>query len=111
MTTLLMALAGGLGAGTRFSLDSWLRPRTAWSLHVVNVSGSFLLGLLIGLSADSTWLTILGVGFLGGYTTFSTASLDAAQLVLDRRYTTAAVNAGSMLLLSVAAAACGYAVG
>lgn len=111
MTTLLMALAGGLGAGTRFALDSWLRPRTAWWLHIVNVSGSFLLGLLIGLTTDSTWLTILGVGFLGGYTTFSTASLDAAQLVLDRRYTSAAVNAGSMLLLSVAAAACGYAVG
>lgn len=111
MTTLLMALAGGLGAGTRFGLDSWLRSRTTWSLHVVNVSGSFLLGLLIGLGADSTWVTILGVGFLGGYTTFSTASLDAAQLVLDRRYTTAAVNVGSMVLLSVAAAACGYALG
>lgn len=111
MTTLLMALAGGLGAGTRFSLDTWLRSRTTWSLHVVNVSGSFLLGLLLGLGADSTSVTILGVGFLGGYTTFSAASLGTAQLVLDRRYTTAAVNLGSMVLLSVAAAACGYALG
>ncbi|MFI5427743.1 fluoride efflux transporter FluC [Aeromicrobium sp. UC242_57] len=108
MTTLLMALAGGLGAGTRFGLDSWLRPHLAWPTHVVNITGSFALGLLIGLSSDSFLLTVVGVGFLGGYTTFSTASVEVSQLVLDRRYTTAAVNAGSMLLLSVAAAACGY---
>lgn len=105
-----MALAGGLGASTRFGLDSWLRPRTTWSIQLINVSGSFLLGLLIGLHTDSTSLTILGVGFLGGYTTFSAASLDAAHLVLDRRYTKAAVNVISMVLLSVAAASCGYAL-
>lgn len=107
MTTLLMALAGGLGAGTRYSLDSWLRGRLGWPTHVINISGSFLLGLLIATSDSYVWCTILGVGFLGGYTTFSTASLEAAQLVLDRRRTTAAVHALSMMLLSVAAAAFG----
>lgn len=111
MTTLLMALAGGLGASVRFGLDSWLRPRTAWSIHLINVSGSFLLGLLIGVRPDAALLTVLGVGFLGGYTTFSTASLDAAQLVFDRRYTQAAVNVISMVLMSVAAASGGYALG
>lgn len=111
MTTVLMALAGGLGAGVRFGLDSWLRPTTTWSIHLINVSGSFLLGLLVGLHADSVWLMVLGAGFLGGYTTFSTACLDVAQLVADGRYSKAAVNVISMVLLSVAAASCGYALG
>lgn len=103
-----MALAGGLGAGSRHSLDAWLHGRIGWPTHVINISGSFALGLLIAVSSSSFWCTVVGVGFLGGYTTFSTASLEAAQLVSDRRYTKAAVHALSMLLLGVAAAACGY---
>lgn len=106
-----MALAGGLGAGTRYSLDAWLRGRFGWPTHVINISGSFALGLLIAVTDGNVWCTILGVGFLGGYTTFSTASVEAAHLVSDRRYTAAAAHALSMLLLGVAAAACGYWVG
>ena len=115
MTPLLMALAGGLGAGTRYSLDAWARPRLSprlpWSTHLINISGSLLLGLVVGLGADHTWHTIIGTGFLGGYTTFSTASVETAHLTLDRRYGAAAVNAAAMLALSIAGAACGYALG
>jgi CrcB protein len=115
MTPLWMAVAGGLGAGTRFSLDAWVRPRMSdqlpWSTHLINVSGSLLLGLVVGLGADSTWHTIVGTGFLGGYTTFSTASVETVHLALDRRYGAAAVNAFAMLTLSVAAASLGYALG
>jgi CrcB protein len=115
MTPLLMALAGGLGAGTRYSLDAWMRPRVSprlpWSTHVINVSGSLLLGLLVGLGTGDTWHTIVGTGFLGGYTTFSTASVESVHLALDRRYRAATVNAVGMLLLSVVAASLGYALG
>ncbi len=115
MTPLLMALAGGLGAGSRYSLDAWLRPRVSprlpWSTHVINISGSLLLGLIVGLGADDTWHTVLGTGFLGGYTTFSTASVESVHLALDGRYRAATVNAVGMLVLSVAAAALGYALG
>jgi CrcB protein len=115
MTPLVVALAGGLGAGTRYSLDAWVRPRVSdrlpWSTLLINVTGSLLLGLLVATAGDGQWHTVLGTGFLGGYTTFSTASVETVQLVLDRRHAAAAVNAGGMLLLSVAAAACGYAVG
>lgn len=115
MTPLLMALAGGLGAGTRFSVDAWMRPRVSsrlpWSTHLINVTGSLLLGLLVGVGADSSWHTIAGIGFLGGYTTFSTASVETAHLALDRRHVAAATNAAGMLALSVAAASCGYALG
>ncbi len=115
MTPLLMALAGGIGAGTRWSLDAWLRPRLSprlpWSTHLINISGSLLLGLIVGLGADDTWHTVLGTGFLGGYTTFSTASVESVHLASTGRYRAATVNAVGMLVLSVAAAALGYALG
>ncbi|MCL8251520.1 CrcB family protein [Aeromicrobium fastidiosum] len=115
MTPLWLALAGGLGAGTRYLLDLWARPRVSarlpWSTLLINVTGSFALGLLVGVGADDTWRTILGTGFLGGYTTFSTASVETAHLLLDRRHAAAAVNAVVMLTVSVAAAAGGYALG
>ncbi len=112
MTPLLMALAGGLGAGSRYSLDAWLRPRFSsrlpWSTLLINITGSFALGLVLGIGASSAWLTIAGTGFLGGYTTFSTASVETVHLALDGRRTAAAVNALAMLALGVAAAAVGY---
>lgn len=110
-----MAVAGGLGAGSRFSLDAAVRRRVSagfpWSTHLINVTGSLLLGVTIGVGAGDTWLTIVGTGFLGGYTTFSTASVETVHLALDRRYTAAASNAVVMLLLSVAAAALGHSIG
>ncbi|AXT84405.1 chromosome condensation protein CrcB [Aeromicrobium sp. A1-2] len=115
MTPLMMALAGGLGAGARYSLDAWVRPRASkrlpWSTHLINISGSLLLGLVVGLGTGDLWHTIIGTGFLGGYTTFSTASVETVHLALDRRYGAAAVNAAAMLVLSIAAASCGYALG
>ena len=115
MITVLMALAGGLGAGTRYGLDLWVRPRVSahlpWSTLLINVSGSFALGLLVGLGGSDAWHTILGTGFLGGYTTFSTASVETAHLVIDRRYAAAATSALAMVAVSVVAAACGYALG
>lgn len=115
MTMLWVALAGGLGSGARFLVDSWARPRVPdslpWSTHLINVSGSLLLGLIVGTGTGGAWLAIAGVGFLGGYTTFSTASVETAHLALDRRYGAAFAHASGMLILSVLAAALGYAVG
>lgn len=115
MTPLWVALAGGLGAGTRFLVDSWVRPRVPssipWSTHLINVSGSLLLGLIVGAGSSDSWHTIAGVGFLGGYTTFSTASVETAHLAIERRYGAAFANAFAMLVLSIAAAALGYAIG
>lgn len=115
MIALWMALAGGLGAGSRFSVDAWVRPRVStalpWSTHLINITGSFALGLVIGLGVGDTWHTIAGTGFLGGFTTFSTASVETAHLALDGRYRAASINALGMLILGVGAAALGYAIG
>lgn len=115
MTALWVALAGGLGAGARFLVDSSVRPRVSatfpWSTHLINVTGSLLLGLIVGLGTGDSWHAIAGVGFLGGYTTFSTASVESVHLAIDRRYGAAFANAVGMLIACVAAAALGYAIG
>lgn len=115
MTPLLLAFAGGLGAATRLTVDVLLSrhlPATLpWATIVVNVSGSFLLGLLLGLGAGRPWNDVVGVGFLGGYTTFSTASLETAGLLLDRRPGAAVITGLGVLVACIAAASGGYALG
>lgn len=114
----LAALAGGFGAAARSALDTALagRLRDGWvRLMVINVSGSALLGLTTGLAAHRLLTpdvaTILGTGFLGGYTTFSAASLASVRLVEERRWAASVVSSLGMLLGSAAAAALGLVVG
>jgi fluoride exporter len=83
-TTLVIAAAGALGAASRHLLESLVNRHWGdvfpWGTFVVNVSGSFALGALVGLFAHRLdvplWLQAAAtVGFLGAYTTFSTLSL------------------------------------
>ena len=118
MTVLLLALAGGIGAGLRFMVDGLIRAKARTALPVgtmlINISGSLLLGLLTGLVAghytDSAVGLILGTGFLGGYTTFSTANFETVRLVQARRTGLAVINAAGTMLACVLAAAAGTAV-
>lgn len=112
--SVLIALAGGLGAATRLVLNGLIRARTParfpWATAVINVSGAFALGLVTA-AATANWQAIAGVGFLGGYTTFSTASVETARLAHDGRYRAALGHGLGMLLLAVAAAAAGFHLG
>ncbi|WP_330474889.1 fluoride efflux transporter FluC [Terrabacter sp. C0L_2] len=122
MTTLLIALAGGAGALTRFVTDGAIARRNRLRMPVgtvvINVTGSFLLGLLTGLfalsSADSSGAAakaIIGTGFCGGYTTFSTASVESMRLWIAEGRGTGIGYAATTLVLGVAAAAAGIGVG
>ena len=111
---LLLTLAGGLGAAARFALDGAVRERWPsefpWGILVVNVLGSFLLGLLTGLvlaGADDAWRLVLGAGFCGGFTTFSTALVDTVRLTRGGAARTALLNLAGTLALTVLAAAFG----
>lgn len=116
---LVMALAGGLGAACRFALDGAVQARSRSAVPVgtlvVNVSGSLALGLLTGwLSATGTggpWGLVLGTGFLGGYTTFSTAMVEAARLVLAGRPRAGFGLAAGTWAACVTSAALGVAAG
>ena len=76
---LLAVVGGGVVSSLRFVVDglvaSRVRSTFPWGTLDVNISGSFVLGLLTGLSASSVldvpWLFVLGGGLMGGYTTFS----------------------------------------
>jgi fluoride exporter len=115
---ILTLLAGATGALARFLLDSSIKQRWKspfpWATVIINVTGSLLLGVLAGLvlfhGQSSTWQTVVGTGFCGGYTTFSTASFETVRLVQQNQRGLALLNAIGSLVLSVAACAVGLAV-
>lgn len=114
----VLAVAGGVGAVARFLLDSVVRARLGAALGglplgtlVINVTGSFALGLLTGLglrgAVTSDLVAVLGTGFLGGYTTFSTASYETVRLAQAGRWIAASINAIGALVVCVVAAGLG----
>lgn len=119
LLVLSVALAGGLGATCRLILDGTLksRVRVAYPLGttVINITGSFLLGLVTGLAATHLlppeWRAIIGVGFIGGYTTFSTASFETVRLAQEGRYAAAVSNGFGMLAGALVAAGLGLWLG
>ncbi|KAF2412097.1 CrcB protein [Microbacterium sp. B35-04] len=114
---LLAALAGGVGAGLRYIVDRLLTPVRGmgfpWGILVVNVSGSFALGVITGLGAAIApeLSLVLGLGLLGGYTTFSTVSVETVLLAQRRRRREAALNLFGTLALAVLAAGLGLLLG
>jgi CrcB protein len=111
----LVAVGGGAGAGLRWLADvllSRLVPRGfPWAILVVNVTGSFALAALTGASIGWPWLTVLGTGLLGGYTTFSTVSLDTAAFWREGQMTKALLDVGGTFALCALAALAGLALG
>lgn len=116
---LSVGLAGGLGAVARFVLDGLIRSRNKTAIPcetiLINVSGSLLLGFLAGLalgnSVPAGLHLVVGTGFLGGYTTFSTANVETVRLVQSGRTGTAVANALGTMMLSVLSAAAGLSLG
>ena len=102
MTRLLfVALCGALGALARLGLSEWLNPSEVGSLPmatlVVNVVGSFFLGLLTGLALSQRglsepWRSGVTVGFLGSLTTFSTFSVETIRLFEVGQWRLAGLN-------------------
>jgi CrcB protein len=114
VTTLLVGIAGTVGVLARYGISRLTLHHEAliWSTVGINVVGSFLLGLLVA----EHWFgrdvrEALGVGFLGGFTTFSTFS---AQIVLEvdaGEPDRAAIYLVTSVVGGIAAAAAGYAMG
>lgn len=121
MTTLFIALCGGAGAVARFVLDAEVRHRVRrWfpsGTFVINVVGSLLLGVLTGAATHHAgWLSptakaALGTGFCGGFTTFSTASVETTRLWLSTGTTEGGRYAVATAAVSLLAAFVGLAIG
>lgn len=106
-----LCAAGGVGAAARFVVDGLIRSRVRsvfpWGTAIINVSGSLILGLLTGLTLSSLvpsqWALVLGTGMMGGYTTFSTASIETMRLAQEREYVMAVANGFVVLIVTVVA--------
>lgn len=111
-----VAVAGALGAVCRFLLDTLVSGRTnrifGWGTFLVNVSGSLAAGVVAGLAVGavvpSEVQVVVAGGFLGAYTTFSTAMYDSVRLFEAGAPRAAVTNLLGTLVTSVAAATVGW---
>ncbi|AUI53064.1 camphor resistance protein CrcB [Arthrobacter crystallopoietes] len=120
MAALLVGVFGMVGALVRFAADTMFSragaSRTAraawpWSTLLVNVAGSFIIGLGYSLTVQSSltepWSTALATGLAGGLTTFSSWTVATVRLWAERRLVAAVVNLAANLALGLGAAALG----
>lgn len=115
----LVGFGAALGGVSRHWLGTWIHDRfsASWPLGtlVINLSGSLLLGVVAGVlrgdDSKAGWQLFLGVGVLGGFTTFSAFGLQLFELIEERRIGTALGYAGGSVVLGVLLAAGGYWLG
>jgi CrcB protein len=116
---LVVAAGGFVGAPSRYLLDRTINRRIEsdlpWGTFLVNISGSFLLGLLTGLSLSNHLSplakALLGTGFCGAYTTFSTFTFETIRLLEVGQILDAALNAFVSLVVGLIGAGAGLAIG
>jgi CrcB protein len=120
LSLFLAVAAGGLvGAPSRYLLDRAISSRTVsdrpWGTFVINLTGSLLLGFLTGLTMtghlSDVGKALLGTGFCGAYTTFSTFTFESVRLLEDGRIVDAMGNVVISAAVGLAAAAAGLAIG
>lgn len=110
MNVLLVALGGAIGSVGRYLMGAWFqalvgKPGFPWGTFLVNVMGAFLIGVAFGLSKDGplssqAW-TLVVIGALGGYTTYSTYALETLEQFADGRTGGGLLNAFGQLAVSL----------
>ena len=107
MTVLLVLIGGALGAPVRYSV-------LPWGTFVVNAAGSLVLGATAGgvaAAGGPHWLlTLVGTGFCGALTTFSTFSFETVRLAEEGALGAAAINVAGSVVVGAAACAAGWSV-
>jgi CrcB protein len=110
-----IGLLGGLGAIGRFLLDGAVASRVGrdfpYGTLVVNLSGAFALGVLVGAAVDDTPYRLAGTGLVGAFTTFSTWALESHRLGEDGQLRLGALNFTVSLVIGVWAAWAGRHLG
>src|SRR3954468_19908249 len=95
MEYLWVGVGGFVGANARYVISNWMVARLGvafpWHTFLINVTGSFVIGLLLTILVQRTsiapaWRLFLVVGFLGGYTTFSSYSIETIALIADGKW-------------------------
>jgi CrcB protein len=112
---LLVAAGAAVGAPARYFTDRWIQGRRGaafpWGTLLVNVVGSFVLGLVMGSEVSPETAALVGTGFCGALTTYSTFGYETHRLIQDRSYLLAALNVVGSLAAGLAAASAGFLLG
>jgi CrcB protein len=115
LTWIGVALFGALGAVARFRVDSAISGRFPsdfpYGTLVVNLTGAFALGVLVGAAVPHREALVLGTGFMGGYTTFSTWMVESERLGEAGQIAALLRNLWLSMLLGFGVAAAGWYVG
>lgn len=120
ISVLLIGVGGFAGAITRYLVDLrvslWTGGSLPWGTFVINVSGSFLVGVLFALVIERAALPAevrgpLMIGFLGAYTTFSTLALESWRMIEDGAWLLASLNLAGSIVVGVLAVVAGVALG
>lgn len=114
-----VCLGGAVGTGARYLLSGWVLARLGssfpWGTLAVNVTGSFLLGVLMHLSLAGGLVTpatraVLSIGLMGGFTTYSTFNYETLEYFREGAWLLGAANAGATLVGCLLAGALGFGV-
>ncbi|WP_141015495.1 fluoride efflux transporter CrcB [Nocardioides sambongensis] len=116
MTWWWVALGGAVGAPLRYAVDVLLTgsrtgPGFPRGTFATNLGGSFLLGLLIGATPSATLAALLGTGFCGALTTYSTFGFETVRLAEEGRWRLAASYVVASLVAGLAAVSAGWWLG
>jgi CrcB protein len=107
-----LAVLGGTGAVLRYAIDTWLEGRNPTSFPVgtfaINVSGSFVLGVLTGAHVTDEVLFVAGTGLVGSFTTFSTWMFETQRLAETGKRAVAGLNVAGTLAAGLVVAGAGW---
>jgi CrcB protein len=117
---LLVALGGGIGSAIRYLVGGWFANRLGaafpYGTLVINVSGSFIIGFFLAFAQERVslspyWRLFFAVGFVGGYTTFSTFEYESVRLLQDRELLLGILYLGGSVIAGIIAAIAGIVLG
>lgn len=120
VNVIAVAAGGAAGSVLRYAVAQWVvgrfGPTVPWHTLIVNVTGAFLLGMLMALATErgtvsEPWRLLLGVGLLGGYTTFSTFAFESVELFAEHAPVLGVAYALGSVIAGVLAAWLGIAAG
>src|SRR5256714_1628385 len=116
---MIVGLGGGAGAIARYLLGGWVQerygPSFPYGTLIINVTGSFILGLFATLAIryawNDHWRLLIAIGFVGAYTTFSTFEYETIQLVAEGSWARGLFNILASVVLGFLAAYIGVVLG
>ncbi|MBC1535132.1 fluoride efflux transporter CrcB [Listeria sp. FSL L7-1485] len=112
---LLVGIGAGLGAMLRYGISILIKSKWKtnfpYATFFINITGSFLLGFLVSSAVGPVWQLLLGTGFLGGYTTFSTFKVESMELKWKANFRVLFSYLGLSYVLGLIAAFTGIMIG